>query len=263
MLNLQLTRLRAEPGFMRLKTQLIELAGLLEEKHSIPMVKEQMPTILMVQTDEWWEDVTLAMLEQVRKRLRDLIRLIEKKQRKPVYTDFEDEMGETTEIELPGFTNADSFERFRAKVRHFLRTHEDHISIHKLRTNEPLTAMDLGTLEKMLVESGIGTAEDVLKAKQDSSGLGLFVRSLVGLDRQAAKAALSGFLEQRTLNASQIEFLDLIVDHLTEHGTVDAAQLYESPYTDINDGGVDGVFAPAEVERLIAILEEIRHRAVA
>jgi type I restriction enzyme R subunit len=43
------------------------------------------------------------------------------------------------------------------------------------------------------MESGIGTAEDVEKATTQSNGLGLFVRSLVGMDRQAAKGALSAF----------------------------------------------------------------------
>ena len=57
------------------------------------MVREQMPLIQDVQTDEWWQDVTVPMLESVRRRLRDLVKLIEKQQRKPVYTDFEDEMG--------------------------------------------------------------------------------------------------------------------------------------------------------------------------
>jgi hypothetical protein len=39
----------------------------------------------------------------------------------------------------------------------------------------------------------------------------LFVRSLVGLDRQAAKDALAGFLSGKALSANQIEFVGLIV----------------------------------------------------
>jgi type I restriction enzyme R subunit len=262
-LNLQLMRLRSEPGFARLQEQLKNIAGLLEERQAIPMVKDQMPLILEVQEDAWWQDVTLPMLEQVRKKLRLLVKLIEKKQRKPLYTDFEDFMGEMSTIELPGFTSADSFERFRSKARHFLKTHEDHLAIHKLRTNEPLTPTDLSELERIMVESGIGTPEDVVKAKEESHGLGLFVRSLVGLDRQAAKKALDGFVTGGSFSSNQIQFLDEVINHLTEHGSMDAARLYESPYTDFNPQGVDGVFAPAQVQKLVAILEEVRERAVA
>ena len=68
-----------------------------------------MPLIQDVQTDEWWQDVTVPMLEVVRRRLRDLVKLIEKQQRKPIYTDFEDEMGAETGVDLPGFGGAADF----------------------------------------------------------------------------------------------------------------------------------------------------------
>lgn len=109
----------------------------------IPMVREQMSLIQDVQSDEWWQDVTVPMLEVVRKRLRLLVKLIEKVSRKPIYTDFEDQLGGEINVELPGFTGTDSFEKFRAKARMFLREHQDHITIYKLRMNRALTATDL------------------------------------------------------------------------------------------------------------------------
>jgi hypothetical protein len=42
-----------------------------------------------------------------------------------------------------------------------------------------------------------------------------------------------------------------------------AERLYESPYIDFNPQGVDGVFAPEQVEKLFGILDEVRERAVA
>ncbi|MDP1990755.1 MAG: helicase-related protein, partial [Syntrophales bacterium] len=185
-LNLELALLRSEPAFERLREQVRAIAGLLEEKSTIPMVREQMPLIQDVQTDEWWQDVTIPMLERVRKRLRSLVKLIEKRKRKTIYTDFEDEMGDETDITLPGLMPSGDFEKFRAKARVFLREHQDHVSIHKLRLNRALTITDLVELERMLAESGIGAAEELARAKAESHGLGLFVRSLVGMDREAA-----------------------------------------------------------------------------
>jgi type I restriction enzyme, R subunit len=262
-LNLQLAVLRAEPAFKRLSEQVKAIAGLLEEKSAIPMVRQQMPLIQEIQTDEWWQDVTVPMLETARRRLRALVKLIEKKQRKPIYTDFEDEIGDEATIELPGFAAPDGFERFRTKARHFLQAHQNHLTIQKLRMNEPLTAKDLGELERILVENGVGTKEDIAQAKAESRGLGLFVRSLVGMDRQAAKNALGEFLHGGNLSANQIQFLDEIINHLTEHGCLDAARLYESPYTDFNPRGVEGVFDSKQVDALISILEIVRERAAA
>jgi len=262
-LNLQLAVLRSEPAFVRLRDQAKAIAGLLEEKASIPMVHQQLPLIQDLQTDEWWQDVTTPMLENVRKRIRALVKLIEKQKRKPIYTDFEDQLGSGTTVELPGFTAPDSFERFRAKTRQFLREHEDDLVIHKLHMNEPLTATDLQELERMVTASGLAKAEHLEKAKTESKGLGLFLRSLVGLNREAAKRALNGFMSGKTLTANQIEFVNLIIEHLTEHGVMDAGLLYESPFTDINPQGPDGVFNSAQVDELVALLDEVRRRALA
>jgi type I restriction enzyme R subunit len=44
---------------------------------------------------------------------------------------------------------------------------------------------------------------------------------------------------------------------------MDPALLYESPYTDINPKGVEGVFNPPQVELLLGVLANVRQRAVA
>jgi len=91
----------------------------------------------------------------------------------------------------------------------------------------------------------------------------LFVRSLVGLDREAAKQALASFLTGRTLNASQIEFVDMIINHLTEHGVIDASLLYESPFTDIAPRGPDGIFTTEQIDQLVEILHSVQVTAMA
>ncbi|WP_291992535.1 DEAD/DEAH box helicase family protein [Candidatus Accumulibacter sp. ACC003] len=262
-LKLQLALLRAEPAFLRLREQLMEIAALLEEKAAIPMVREQMVLILAVQTDDWWQDVTVTMLEGLRRKLRELVRLIDKHRRQPIFTDFDDEIGDEKEVALPGFTDGTDYTKFRAKAQAFLRAHQDHLAIHKLRMNRPLTVADLGELERMLAESGVGAASDIERAASESHGLGLFVRSLLGMDREAAKEALAGFLADKTLAANQIEFVNLIVNHLTEHGVLDAALLYESPFIDITPRGPDVLFSNAEVDELMTVLAAVRDTAVA
>jgi type I restriction enzyme R subunit len=262
-LKLELALLGVEPSFERLRDQVKSVAGLLEEKSAIPMVRDRMTLIQDVQSDEWWQDVNLSMLEDARKQLRSLVKLIDKKARKPIYTDFEDQMGSETEIALPKIGPLEGFEKFRAKARAFLRAHEDHTAIRKLRTNQPLTATDLAEIERMLTETGVGGPEELAKAKEESHGLGLFVRLLIGLERDAAKQAFAAFLTGKTFTANQIEFVNMIVDHLTERGVMDAGLLYESPFTDVAPHAPDGLFAPAEVTQLLAVLEAVRSAAVA
>jgi type I restriction enzyme, R subunit len=262
MLRLQLARLRSEPSFTRLQRQLQEILGTLEEKDTIPVVREQMPLIQAMQTEDWWTDITIPMLENSRKCLRDLIRLIEKTQRNIIYTNFTDELGSETEIEIQAFGSSDEFDRFRTKARQFLLAHQNHITIHKLRFNQALTATDLSELERILLEAGIAKDEDLAQAKQTSEGLGLFIRSLVGLDRETAKAAFGDFLSKSTASANQIEFINLIIDHLTHHGIMDPGLLYESPFTDINTQGPEGIFSRSQVDSLVTVLENIRATAM-
>ncbi|WP_164104434.1 DEAD/DEAH box helicase family protein [Candidatus Laterigemmans baculatus] len=263
LLKLQLAHLKAEPSYARLRQQVMEIAAALEELSSIPAVRAQMPLILDVQTEVWWEGVTTPMLESVRRRLRDLVQLIEKKAKKPLYTDFEDKMGEETEVPLSGFGQAATLEKFREKARAFLREHQSHPAIAKLRTNQPMTASDLEGLEQMLTEHGLGQSEFFEQAKAEAQGLGLFVRSLVGMDREAAKEALGAFLTGKTFSANQIEFVNMIINQLAEHGVVDESLLYESPFTDISPHGPDQLFTSDQVDELITILQRVRALALA
>jgi type I restriction enzyme R subunit len=53
------------------------------------------------------------------------------------------------------------------------------------------------------------------------------------------------------LSANQLEFINLIVNHLTEHGAMEPDRLYESPFTDLTPRGPDGLFQPAELDELM------------
>jgi type I restriction enzyme R subunit len=259
-LRLQLALLNAEPAFARMRRDVEAIAGALAEKDAIPMVHQRMALILDVLTDPFWQDVTTPILENVRRQLRDLVKLIEREKRNPLYTDFEDELGAETEVVLPGF-DASEFERFRAKARHFLRHQNSHPVVQKVRYNQPLTPQDFTDLELLLTQAGIATPASLAQAKETAEGFGLFIRSLTGMDREAAKKALDGFLYGKRPSANQVEFVNQIVDHLTEEGYMNPELLYESPYTDIHPHGVEGVFSSGEVDELVALLRSIRETA--
>src|SRR3954464_6498818 len=107
----------------------------------------------------------------------------------------------------------------------------------------------------MFVEAGVGSPEEIAQIRQEG-GLGVFVRSLVGLDRAAAKQALDGFIQGRTLTANQHEFLNMVIEHLTARGVIDPRLLYERPFTEVNPLGVSGLFSDAEVHDLIRVLRD-------
>jgi type I restriction enzyme, R subunit len=263
LLRLQLALLQHEPSFGRLRDNVIEIAAQLEEQGSIPMVSAQLPLIAAIQTGEWWQDVTLAMLEDVRKKLRSLVRLIDRSHRNLLYTDFTDELGDEHVVDILGVTPRLPMDQFREKVREFLRQHHDDLVMYRLRTGRQLTAADLKTLEQMVGASGIGDEELLKQAAQEAQGLGLFLRGLLGLDKGAAKEAFADFLGGHQLNSNQIDFVNLIIDSLAEVGVVDAARLYESPFTDLAPLGPDVLFNESEVTEIVDILHRVKASAEA
>jgi type I restriction enzyme R subunit len=261
-LRTQLSVLQAGADFASLKGKMQKIASALEEQTAIPAIKAEMVLIQAVASDEWWEDVTVPMLETSRRRLRALVKLIPKGEKYIVYTDFEDELGDLTQIELPQVAAGLNMAKFKEKARVFLKDHESHLSLQRLRRNQPLTPVDLQELEKMLLQAG-GSKQLIDEATEQNHGLGLFIRSLVGLDHEAAMQAFSEFLQGKTAAPDQIEFINLIVQELTQTGVMEAGRLFESPFTDVNAQGPLGVFPPAKVTQLVQVLDDIRIRAVA
>ncbi len=258
-LRLQLAILTSASSFKRLSEQVQGICSVLEEHKSIPMISKHIELIKAAQAEEWWQDVTVPMLEQLRLRLRGLVTIVQHPKGSPVYTDFEDELGEEELIELPAFRGGASFERFKEKARAFLREHLDSPAVIKLRMNEPLTSADLDELESLLREPASNAPDLLIQAKQEN--LGLFVRLLVGLDRQAAQSALSQAINEQSLSGTQIEFVELIIDHLADHGVLDGHRLYESPFVDISPTGADDLFPGEELDQILQALTEVRRRA--
>lgn len=262
MFSLQLALLKGSKRFDALKKQLLEIASALEDQTGIPAIAHQAVLIEEIQTDQWWEGVTVPLLELVRLRLRELVQHIEKSRKAVVYSDFADEIGDGVEHVLPQVGEAD-FARFKAKARHFLKAHEDHLVLHKLRQGKPLTPTDLGELEKMLLDAGIGEAGDITRAREVSQGFGRFVRSLVGLDRAAVSEAFGEFLATGAATAAQIEFVGMVIEHLTDQGVMDPGLLYEAPFTDVAPTGPDQLFNESQVTQLFSKIEAMNASAVA
>jgi type I restriction enzyme R subunit len=260
MLNLQLSLLRASKSFDRYRRQLLEIVSALEEQFTIPVVAAQQELILELQTDPWWEGVTVPLLELVRLRLRNLVQHIDKTKRGIVYSDFEDEVGEGTGIDLPQMGAVD-FNRFKRKARHFLLEHDDNLTLQKLRRGLPLTATDIEQLSQLLLSAGVGDRAQIEKAAELSRGLGRFIRSLVGLERAAVAEAFSMFIAEGSASADQIEFVELVIEHLTEKGVMDPKALYTSPFTDVAPSGPEQVFSIERTDQLIDVIDRINMSA--
>jgi len=252
---------KPDPVYTKLRDQVKTVASLLEDYPTNPGVAKELSLLADLQTDEWWEGVTLSMLEDVRKRLRLLVQFIEKAKKKVVYTDFTDEFGAEVVIKPGQVSPHSNFEQFRKKALAFLKEHQGEAAVRKVHQNWPITPDDMAELQRILIESGVGTAEDFDKARQKAGSFGLFIRSLVGLDRTAAKEAFGQFLAKQAYTADQINFVDLIISDLSQNGVITAARFYEPPFTDITPQGPQQLFSPGQIDELTQVLDGVRRNA--
>jgi len=261
-LGLQVALIKASRDFIGYRDLVIDVASQLETREAIPTVKEQLVLIQELQTEAFWKDITLAMIESVRRRLRGLIKFIERKSIEPVYTVLTDEIGTSSEVALKDFSTGINLAQYKRKVEAYIRANENHIAIARLRLNKPLTPQDLQELERFVYESDVVEGRSRFEECYGSGvSLPAFIRSLVGLDRNAAKEAFGRFLDESRYSSQQIRFVEMIIERLTKSGGVEPGQLYEPPFTAVHYAGLDGAFGDADAESIVSILDGINRQA--
>ena len=110
--------------------------------------------------------------------------------------------------------------------------------------------------------SEVGSKKDY-EAEYGEKPLGEFVREIVGLDMAAAKAAFADYLNDVSLDASQIYFVNQIIEYIVHNGVLkDLSVLQEAPFTD--NGSIVEVFTDMSVWMGIKrIIDQINANAAA
>ena len=245
-LKMQLALSEGDTGtFEQHRRRVVEIAMLLEEKSAIPLVEAQLAYLAAVQESTFWEGIALNDLEELRLRLRSLMPFLDKRARKVVYTDFRDEITAVRDEAAVYLTKMTGIQ-YEKKVKEYLKNHLNHIVIHRLRSNQPLTATDLRGLEQALVEIGEDDGQTLLTgllARSNAPSLAYFVRSMVGMDRAAAQEAFSEFLSNRSLTTPQIRFIEMVIEQLTARGVMEPSSLYEAPFSSVHADGPEALFS--------------------
>ena len=238
------------------RKQLILTAIQLEKKTTIPQVKEKLPLIREVQTEEFWQETDILTIEEVRKELRSLIQFLVGQGRRTVYTDLKDPVIKTSEgVELP---DAYDYEDYRQKVNRYIEEHKSDTVIYKLTHNLPMTEGDYRELERILTKE-LGDAEDYQREYGDTP-FGLLVRKIAKLDHESAMSAFSAFINDSSLNSRQIEFVRKIISHIENNGYMEDVKVLMKPPFDKPFSFIK-MFDPKTRTALIQTIESITNNA--
>ena len=233
----------------------IETADKLSKLGTIPEIQENKQMIEKIKEEEFWKNVSIFELEEVRFALRELLKYLEKNSQKIYYTNFDDFI--ISEESNSAMYEVNDLKNYRKKVEHYLNAHKDDMVIYKLRNNKKLTKKDIEELENIMWNK-LGTSIDYEKEFGDMP-VGKLVRKLVGLDRQAANEAFSEFLNNENLNINQIRFVKLIVDYVVANGFIeDNRVLQEDPFRTL--GSITTLFKDNmdDARKIIKIIDNIK-----
>lgn len=248
----------AEKSTKRAKNDIIKKASTLARFANIPAITQQQELLDQILHNDYLERAGISDFEEVREKLRDLIKFIPENERVLYTTNFTDDILniEWNESDLDN----DDLVNYKKKVNYYLLQHQDVPAIAKLKGNQPLTSEDVHSLEKILWND-LGTKEQYI-AQYGKTPLGELVRSVVGLSQQAANDAFSRFLQGNELDSQQMHFVRQIVNYIIRNGMMkDLSVLQESPFNDM--GSITDLFDLSTFVNIRRIIDEINHNAVA
>ena len=244
--------------YSRARTDLYKKVSGIASVANIPEIMVQSELINKILHTDYLDTAGINEFEHIRENLRDLMKYIPRTGVKYI-TNFDDEIlsVEWNESDL----ESDDLKNYKAKAEFYIRQHQDEAAIAKLKSNVPLSAEDVKSLERILW-SEVGSKKDY-EAEYGEKPLGEFVREIVGLDMTAAKAAFAEYLNDVNLDADQIYFVNQIIEYIVRNGVMkDMSVLQEPPFTD--RGSIVEVFTDISIWLGIrSVIEKINANAAA
>ena len=246
--------------YTRARSDLVKrVRGVAKVGGNIPEIQDKAELINKILNTDYVDTAGINEFEYIRENLRDLMKYIQGG-RQDYDTNFDDQILsiDWNESEL----ETDDLKNYKAKAEYYIRQHvSDNEVISKLKSNIPLTAEDVKTLENILWNE-LGTREDYEEAYENKP-LGELVREIVGLDMNAAKEAFAVYLNDTNLDERQIYFINQIVEYIVQNGMMkDLSVLQSAPFTD--NGNVVELFADTTIlQGIIGIIQKVNANAAA
>ena len=236
------------------------------KKTTIPAVQSKEALIKMPLEESFWKEEGIAHLEKLRKGVRELVKYIDPIDQRYVTTDFQDAILEDKVVVRDMVTEPvkdyiSPFQNNIHRLEQLIRENENHITIARIRKGEPITQEELSALESILFNREV-TKEAIGNELGTQFNLIQFIISLMGLSAEKVDAAFAKFINDYKLNAIQIQFLDTVKLFLTKNGKIDPSKLYDSPFKNYHNMGIDGVFNEHQADAIFKIVEEFNNRQI-
>lgn len=253
--------IRDSSKFDDLRDEIVVLVSSL--RINLSQVKVKLPLIERVKSADFWNEVTVHDLEQVRTELRGVIQFRKYDDPQPIEPKVIDVAEDESQIErkrhkvkLDKLTDLDMV-AYRNRVNNVLQAIIDRSdTLQKIRRGEPVTPNDLEDLCSLVLTQEPGLdLRDLAEYYPQAGSLDRAIRGIIGMDAEAVHERFTAFVQAHpSLASHQIKFLDLLQNHIAKYGSIEVGQLYEPPFTTLHSEGPDGLFDEPLVNELLDII---------
>jgi type I restriction enzyme R subunit len=218
-------------------------------------VRAKASDIAKIQTEAYWQDLTastdgFAALEESRIALRSIIHLRGKGTYVPepeLILDIKEDAADYIVTERLTKIVSIDYQIFRQEVEKTLSPlFETDVVLQKIRAGIAVSKDDLAQLNSLVHTQNPKVDLNTLKEffPESSASLDKILRTIVGMDKAAIEQSFMAFVQQihTHVNAKQLRFISMLKNHLIRYGSIQIEQLYDAPFTQIHDMGLDGVF---------------------
>ena len=233
---------------------------------TVNVVLNQRDLIDSIQHPAWWlgpregdlrnlVDCVAPLMQYRQHRLAPMVRL-----------DIQDLLAIKEWVEVGPERQRISTVGYREQVEQFIRglVAENEV-LQKIRAGLDVTDGEIDELAELLKKQVPFVTEELLRTVYDRRNAAFiqFIRAILGLEEleswsETIHRAFDEFIAAHTtLTSLQIQFLQTLRTFILQKRELRRADLVELPFTRIHPKGVRGVFAPAEIDELMAFAERL------
>lgn len=266
--RMQLELMRQSASFTNLRDDLID--QVLQLPRNLTQVKAKAQWLQKIETPDapFWTTATCADLEDLRLQLRGIMRYRQRSTEPPglppKIIDVPEVVAETesTYYTLKTMSSLDQA-AYRQRVERILRDLEKTSpTLKRIKRGEPVTQADLDALQKLILVQDSNVHLALLQEFYGNltTPLDFLIRRIIGLDAEAVEREFVAFVTRYPmLTARQIQFLDLLKNHIRRFGAIELKELYEAPFTSLHSDGVDGIFTESQqVDYLLSVIQKFQ-----
>ncbi len=266
--QLQTELIRGGGKFTDLRDAVVNLVSSL--RINLSQVKVKLPVIERVTSKEFWDEVTVGDLEEIRDQLRGIIqfrRTDEVTKLDAIIIDVKENEADVErkkyKVRLDNLDDLD-MAAYRNRVNNVLQAIIDQSdTLRKIRLGQPVTENDLEDLCSLVLiqEPGLDL-HNLMDYFKQAESLDQAIREIIGMDAEAVHKRFTAFVQAHpNLASHQIKFLDLLQNHIAKFGSIKTDDLYEPPFTTLHSDSLDGLFDESLADELFEIIGSFQPQA--